>query len=99
MKNTKILFFYSHYNPVSLNSKIVLSKALDKVSSSLKMSFKFIDVLTDPELCKKYCVSGVPTTLILSNESIVTRLLGEFEENEILLLIEQLRKNKTEEKK
>ncbi|MBE0550979.1 MAG: hypothetical protein IH619_01185 [Ignavibacterium sp.] len=92
MSDSEIIFFYSHYNPDSLRTKIVLSKALSKIASSLKLNFRSVDVLNEPQLCEKYCVGGVPTTLIVNNNNIVTKLLGEFDENEILLLLKQTEK-------
>jgi hypothetical protein len=92
MNDSEIIFFYSHYHPGSLRAKIVLSKALDKIASSLKLNFRSVDVLNEPQLCEKYCVGGVPTTLIVNNNNIVTKLLGEFDENEILLLLKQTEK-------
>ena len=92
MSDSEIIFFYSHYHPGSLRAKIVLSKALDKIASSLKLNFRSVDVLNEPQLCEKYCVGGVPTTLIVNNNNIVTKLLGEFDEKEILLLIKQTEK-------
>lgn len=92
MSDSEIIFFYSHYHPGSLRAKIVLSKAMDKIASSLKLNFRSVDVLNEPQLCEKYCVGGVPTTLIVTNSNIVAKLLGEFDENEILLLLKQTEK-------
>lgn len=96
MIGTEILFFYSHYNPDSLRAKIVLLRTMDKVASSLKLKVRSIDVLNEPQLCEKYCVGGVPTTLIINNNNIVTKLLGEFDESEILILLKQIEKKERE---
>ena len=92
MSDSEIIFFCSHYHPGSLRAKIVLSKALNKIASSLKLNFRSVDVLNEPQLCEKYCVGGVPTTLIVNNNNIVTKFLGEFDEKELLLLIKQTEK-------
>lgn len=92
MSDSEIIYFYSHYHPGSLRAKIVLSKALDKIASKLKLNLRSVDVLNEPQLCEKYCVGGVPTTLIVNKNNIVTKLLGEFDESEILRLLKQTEK-------
>lgn len=95
MNDSEILFFYSHYDPGSLRAKIVLLRALDKVSPLLNLKFRFVDVLSEPQLCEKFGVGGVPTVLIFNNNHIVSRLLGEFDESELFLFLKQTEKKVT----
>lgn len=94
MCDREILFFYSHFHPGSLRAKVILSKAIDQLSRKIRIKYKSIDVLTDQQMCKKFSVSGVPTTLWVKNDKIFARLLGEFSEEEIMIFLTQEINNK-----
>ena len=69
------------------------------ISNSIVKGFelKEIDFDKNNELCKKYNVTGVPTTLVLFRDKLRARHLGEFTNKELnILMTEALKLNKAQ---
>ena len=88
MKNCDILFFYSNYNLISLRTKLRLSDILDKSSKKQNIRFKEIDINKEPLTCKRFGIQGIPTTIILKNDIVLAKFLGDLEEDEMKLFLE-----------
>jgi len=84
----EILFFYSTSKYESVATKLVLKDYL--ISSSIYKRFVLREIEFDRnnDLCKKYSIKGVPTTLVLYNNKLRVRHLGEFTAKELNVLLE-----------
>ena len=92
-----ILFFYSSSKYETVATKLVLSNYLINVSFAERFVLKEIDYDKNIDICKRYNVTGVPTTLVLFNGELRARHLGEFTHKELnILLTEALKLNKTQ---
>jgi hypothetical protein len=93
----EILFFYSTLKYESVATKLILNNYLISNSIVERIVMKEIDFDKNNELCKKYNVTGVPTTLVLFKDELRVRHLGEFTHKELnILLTEALKLNKTQ---
>jgi hypothetical protein len=99
-KKCEILFFYSASKYESIAAKLILNNYLISNSVSRKYNLKEIDFDKNIELCKKYNVTGVPTTLLYCNNELHARHLGEFTFNELnILLTKTIKFDKNQNKK
>ena len=89
----EILFFYNNYSLESLRTKSIFSKAFEKKP---ELKFRNIEVTREPLVCKKYNVLGTPTTLVLKNKIPILKHLGQLDEKEIHLLINEINGNAQE---
>jgi hypothetical protein len=93
----EILFFYSTSKYESVATKLMLNNFLISNSIVEGYELKEIDFDKNNDLCKKYNVTGVPTTLILFEDKLRARHLGEFTNKELnILMTEALKRNKTQ---
>lgn len=83
----EILFFYSTSKYESVATKLVLRNCLISSIIDKKFVLKEIEFDKNNELCKKYGISGVPTTLVIFNNEIRARHLGEFTYKELNVLL------------
>lgn len=86
----EILFFYDRYNRESVLTKSVLSKQFEKRKKDIDLKLNNIDITKNITLCKKYKVSGVPTTLIIKDKEPILRHLGQLSEEEINIILNEL---------
>lgn len=86
----EILFFYDRYNRESLVTKSVLAERFEKKTKTAGLKLNNIDIKKNPTLCKKYKVIGVPTTLIIKNNELILRHLGQLNEEEINIILGEL---------
>lgn len=89
MSDLEILFFFNSYNQESLNSRFIISSILAQKADDHRILFREINVTKEHAMCKMYDVKGVPTTIILKNNSIVKKILGELDEKEIASIIKK----------
>ena len=86
----EILFFFSTSNYDSVTTKLILNNYLFSKSINNKCILKEIDIDNNSELCKKYNVSGVPTTMVFFNNELLYRHLGELSNKELDLVFKEL---------
>lgn len=90
----EILFFYNTSKYESVATKLVLNDYLINNSIDKRFVLREIQFDGNNELCKKYSVKGVPTTLVLLNNKLRARHLGEFTPKELNVLLENALRNK-----
>ncbi len=86
----EILFFYSTSKYESVATKLVLNNFLVSNPLDKKFVLKEIEFDRNNELCKKYSVKGVPTTLVLFKDKLRARHLGEFTHKELNILMTEV---------
>jgi hypothetical protein len=89
----EILFFYNGFIPESIKSKSAFSRIIKDNPENLNFKVRSFDVSKQSKVCKSYAIRGVPTILILQKKRIMARMLGEINEREIKLLLEEIKKN------
>ena len=89
-ENFEILFFYSTSKYESVATKLVLNNFLVSNPLDKKFVLKEIEFDRNNELCKKYSVTGVPTTLVLIKDKLRARHLGEFTHKELNILMTEV---------
>ena len=89
-KKYEILFFYSTSKYESVKTKLFLNNYLISNSVFEKCVFKEIEIEKDTEICKKYNVIGVPTTIFFHNKSLFYRHLGELSNKELDSMFERI---------
>ena len=60
-----------------------------RVTNRSKISFKEIEISKEPSICKSFGIEGTPTTIVLRNNIVHAKLLGDLDENEIKLIIKE----------
>ena len=96
-KKLEILFFYSTSKYESVATKLILNNYLINNSVEDRFLLKEIDFDKNNDVCKKYSVTGVPTTLVFLNKKLRARHLGEITNKELnVILTEALKPNKAQ---
>ncbi len=93
----EILFFYNSYNEESLRTKSIFTQFAENNPNELNLRFSNFDVAKNPSICKEYDIHGVPTTLVLRNKIAVYRHLGQLNESELKIMIDELYSSDTGE--
>ncbi len=83
----EILFFYSTSKYESVAARIAFKNLLMTNSSLGNYTLKEIDLDKDIEICKKFNVTGVPTTLFYYKNKLRARHLGEISKKELNILL------------
>lgn len=86
----KILLFYSTSKYESVATKLILNNYLISNSFVEEFTLKEIDFDKNNKLCKKYNVTGVPTTLVFFKDQLRARHLGEFTHKELNILLREV---------
>jgi hypothetical protein len=89
----EILFFYSTSKYESVATKLVLNNYLISNTFNKNVVLKEIEFDRNNEFCKKYSINGVPTTLVLFNDQLRARHLGEYTYKELNILLSEAIKN------
>jgi hypothetical protein len=89
----EILFFYSTSKYESVATKLVLNNYLISNTFNKNIVLKEIEFDRNNEFCKKYNINGVPTTLVLFNDQLRARHLGEYTNKELNILLSEVIKN------
>lgn len=91
----EILFFYSTSKYESVATKLVLKDYL--ISSSIYKRFvlREIEYNRNSDICKKYNITGVPTTLVFFKDQLRARYLGEFTTKDLNVLFSEAEKIKS----
>jgi len=71
-----ILFCHEH-NEVCISANIILQEYLKDNRNKLDVELEIVDEMSDIVKFKRYKIQGVPTLLILKDQRIVKRWLGE----------------------
>lgn len=88
----EILFFYNSCVPESLRAKSCFTGNLKKDLKRQNIILKNIDVSKESAISKNYQIHGVPTLLVLKKKTVLARMLGEVNESELKLLINEINK-------
>jgi len=87
----EILFFYSISMYENVRTKLILNDYLNSNVIAKEIVLKEIDFDKEIDLCKKYNVTGVPTTIVYHNEKQFYRHLGELSDNELEFLFAKIK--------
>lgn len=88
----EILFFYSTSKYESVATKLELNNFLISSLKNKNIVLKEFELDKNRELCKKYNITGVPTTLVFFNDELRARYLGEFTTRELNVLLSKVGK-------